>query len=180
MQENQPNYSAELLLQQVQESEKSLTAVVEQVQPRQKGKSRWNVLYFTGPDGQSGHINVWNPHLIENLNAGDLVDLDLKRNDKGFWDIEKLTKVGEQEPKSNNSGNEVAVETARSVPARPFKEHFDREHGIRSMNALTAAVTITAAMIEAKLLSPATPEEAINLVKMYHTAFLQFHNGENT
>ena len=171
-----PNIRAELTMQNPQEVERQLTAVVEDVKPKEKGKNRWSVLYFTGPDGQSGHINVWNPHLVEGLNSGDVIDLELKRNDKGYWDIVELRRTGETK--------EVVPKpvTPEATPLRPFRESMDKEAAMRSMNALTAASTVTAAMIEKGLLEPKDIPEAIDAVKQFHNAFLNLHtygNGEN-
>ena len=121
-------------------------------------------------------VRSFNPKQVEGLAPGMEVDYGLKKNERnGYWDLIGI-KQAEARP---DNGGEASASAAQSTSERG-REHFldDRERSIRSLNALTNATTLLAAMIQKDIVRPADPADACAMVGDLHRKFLKMYDPQ--
>lgn len=131
-------------------------------------KKPYKVLEFE--DGKK--IRAFDLKQVEGLEPGMEVDYGLKKNDKtGYWDLTAI-KQAEHKP-----APETAVASPELVTGRGSERFdLDRERSMRSMNALTNATTLLAALIQKDIVKPAGVDQAVAMIGDLHDRFLVMHD----
>lgn len=158
---------------QEEPSEVSRTATVKTIGDATTSSGKpYKVIEFA--DGKK--IRSFNPKQVEGLVPGMEVDYGLKKNEKtGYWDLTGIKKA------------EARPDAKREMPSTPDqlagtrgRERFldDRERSIRSLNALTNATTLLAAMIQKDIARPADTNEACAMIGDLHRRFLKMYDPQ--
>lgn len=184
MKERVPNVNADLLLQRTPEDQLSLTAVVEAVREKatQAGK-KYHVLEFVDPEGQIKRVSVWDKKVAVGLQHGDVIDLTLTKNDKGFWNLSALSKV-ESTPTSSASSeptppplkdSPVTAKTADKTAPEPKTDSLItfEQRARFSVNALASATSIVVAYRD--VLGVTTRDELMSNIVHFYDALMHIH-----
>jgi hypothetical protein len=127
-----------------------------------------NKKYYKVELADGTKVSVWNPKQLEGIEPGSLVSYELQKNDKGFWNLKKISKA-EADPL-----RPPPTQERTETPKTP-ETLSDKEFAMRSMNALTNATTFTCALIDKGILEPKTSIDAFKVLKDYHKAMLGLH-----
>ncbi len=125
-------------------------------------------------DGNS--VTVFDPEVARRLRADMDVQYTVRRNDKtGYWDLKEISEV-----KLSEATNDDTTASPDKIPSDRGRERFfdDRERSIRSLNALTNATTLLAAMIQKDIVRPANSNEACAMVGDLHQRFLKMYDPQ--
>ncbi len=162
-----------LFMAQEEPGEISRTATIKTVGDAVTSSGKpYKVIEFA--DGRK--VRSFNPKQAESLSPGMEVEYGLRRNEKtGYWD---LTGIKRAEPRATSNGE------SERPPTEPVgergRERFldDRERSMRSMNALTNATTLLAALIDKEIVKPSGVDQACAMVGDLHHRLLVMHDPQ--
>lgn len=154
------------MLAQTIEDEKVARATVRKIEAiEREGKKPYKKVSFS--NGES--VNVFNPHLLEGIAPGSHVEFTLVKNERGFWNLDAMTQIPVPE----------APQPSTEAPKYHPTDVDPREHAMRSMNALTNAVSLVTALVGKDILVPTSGSEAFKMVLTYHDQMLKLHTQTN-
>jgi len=131
-------------------------------------------------------LNVWDKKLWGQLQKGVPANVGIERESNGrFWKLstfEALPQPVDEIPLVPSSVSEQEVppvaETAPAMaPTSPEKPLDERERVMRSMNALPAAATVFAALIEKDIIVPTDQADAVKIFAQLHQDFIKLHDA---
>ncbi len=126
-------------------------------------------------DGEK--LRAFDSKQAEGLTPGMEVDYTLIKSARtGYWDLKRIYPAG-AEPEEPIQSGEPSTEPEPVIDQGEAGRLIDeKEWGMRSMNSLTNATTLLAALIQKDIVKPTGVEQACALVGDLHRILLKLHD----
>ena len=123
-------------------------------------------------DGKS--VTIFDPEIVKAIHPNMDVEYTVVKNERsGYWDLKE---IAEARPKDATQGEKPP--NPDQVVSERGRERFldDRERSMRSMNALTNATTLLAALIDKEIVRPSGVDQTCAMVGDLHHRLLAMHD----